>query len=76
MNIFRRKIDFSVYIYPTLVAGKYYLPSKHKPYLADVNVCAMKIVVVDLWCCFKENNIFPIQLQEKISELIVRCTRK
>lgn len=47
MNIIRRKIDFSEYIFPTLIAGKHYFPSKHKPYLVAVNVCAMKIVVVD-----------------------------
>lgn len=60
MNVFRRKTDFSEYIFSTLVAGKHYFPSKHKPYLVTVNVYAMKIVVVDpLWCCFKENSIFP-----------------
>lgn len=47
INIFRRKIDFSKYIFSTLVAEKHYFPSKHKPYLVTVNVCAMKIMVVD-----------------------------
>lgn len=42
------QIDFAEYILTAFIAGRHYSPGKHKPHLAAVNACAVKIVAADL----------------------------